>query len=170
MEYPEWTELTGKEFLALVRSPEMKSRYFIKLDSACESDSRIVMEATENEYRKWRKEKDHSDYIRENNKAIGYKTVSYHAFSKDEGEYYGEELLSDGTSIEADYFKSAEQDILKSALARLSEDELNLITFLFLSGEQKTDQEYSDITGIPRRTVAYRKAAVLQKLKKFFES
>jgi len=54
-----------------VRSPEGKGRFFIKLDSDGEDDGRIVMEATKAEYVQWRKEKDHSDYIREQEQKSG---------------------------------------------------------------------------------------------------
>jgi hypothetical protein len=54
-------------------------------------------------------------------------------------------------------------------LALLNEDEMRLIEFLILSGKPVVDKDYAELTGIPRRTVAYRKNAILQKLKNFLD-
>ena len=166
---PDWQEITGREFYTLVNSPNGKDRCFIKLESVSKDDGVIFMEATKSEYRKWRKEKDHSDYIREGNQDKGYQTISYHAFEMEDG-CYGEEVIEDADiDIESDFLKTAELELLKEALAELSEDEVALIDFLFLSEKQRVDQDYSDTTGIPRRTVTYRKKAALKKLKTFLE-
>ena len=52
----EWTAINGKEFYQLLTSPAGKGRYFIEMDE-------FMIEATEAEYKDWRKEKDHSDYL-----------------------------------------------------------------------------------------------------------
>lgn len=56
---PDWQEITGQEFYALVDSVEAKERYFIKLPSshANGSDGAIVMEATKSDYLNWKSEK-----------------------------------------------------------------------------------------------------------------
>jgi len=84
---PKWRKITGEEFYALVRLPESKGRYFIKLHSILDdgSDGAIVIEATKADYVQWRKDKDHSCYIRKQSQASGIKAVSYHAFENDEG-------------------------------------------------------------------------------------
>lgn len=51
----EWTAINGKEFYQLITSPAGKGRYFIDMDE-------FMIEATEAEYKDWRKEKDYNDY------------------------------------------------------------------------------------------------------------
>jgi hypothetical protein len=62
---PDWQEITGKEFLALVRSAESKNRHFIKLQSTEDdgADGAIVIEATKIDYMDWKREKNHAHYV-----------------------------------------------------------------------------------------------------------
>ena len=98
-----------------------------------------------------------------------FTTVSYHAMETDDGESYGEESLVDDVDIETDYIKSLEPEQLKAAINQLNSAEYELIDFLILSGNDFVDQDYADKIGIPRRTVTYRKSAVLKKIKNFLE-
>jgi len=162
---PEWQELTGQEFYALVKSPDTKGRNFIKLPSthADGSDGAIIVEVTRADYKQWKREKNHIDYL--NREAQPFTTISYHAVESDDGESYGEELLIDDVDIEADYIKSLEPEQLTAAIQQLNLAEYELIDFLILSGNDVVDQDYADKTGISRRTVTYRKLAVLKKIK-----
>lgn len=168
---PHWLEITGQEFYTLVRSPEGRNRYFIKLGSEIEdgSDDKIIIETTKAEYVKWRKEKDHSDYICEYQQKIGYEVVSYHSFATDD-KHSGEEFLEDTeANVEADFLKSVEHELLNKALAQLSESEYLLIEYFYLSESKGTVRGYSAVTGIPLMTVQDKKTAVIKKLKDFFE-
>ena len=169
---PDWQEITGQEFYALVRSSEGKNRYFIKLESEVDdgSDGKIILETTKTEYVNWRKDKDHSDYIREHQQKIGYQIVSYHAFETDDG-CSGEEFLEDTeVNIETDFIKSIEQGLIKEVLSQLTEDEYRLIEYFYLSGKKGTVRGYSTITGIPVMTVQNKKTAILKKIKCFFQN
>ena len=88
---PDWQELTGQAFYAFVRSPKVKGRHFIKLPStyADGSDGAIVMEVTNAEYRKWKREKNHCEYLRRDAKL--FTTLSYHAMETDDGDSYKDE-------------------------------------------------------------------------------
>ena len=54
----EWLSINGKEFYQLVTSAAGRGRYFIDMDE-------FMIESTEAEYKEWRKERDHSDYLHE---------------------------------------------------------------------------------------------------------
>ena len=167
---PDWQEISGQDFYTLVNSPEGKSRFFIKLDSAdTESgDGAIFMESSKTDYEKWRTEKNHSDYIGRQQRKSGYQVISYHAMETDDS-YSGEEVIEDtGTNIESDFIKSVEQGLLKEALEQLSEDEYHLLEYLYLSGDKGTVRGYATMTGIPRATVQDRKTAILKKIKNIF--
>jgi hypothetical protein len=166
---PDWQEITGQEFYALVNAPENKGRRFIKLYSAIEdgSDGDIVMESTKEEYRKWRKEKDHSDWVREGQEEIGYQVVSYHAMETEDG-CFGEELLRDeNCDVEAECAKTFEREAVRAAIARLSEEEKRMVEYFYLSAEQGTERDYALLHGIPKTTVNRKKMAALEKLKNF---
>ena len=167
---PDWQEISGKEFYALVNSPELKERYFVKLPStnADFSDGVIVMEATETEYLKWKRVKNHNDYLRHYEKPFA--VVSYLDVKVDDGDCRGEDLLVDDYDIENEYIQSQELEILKAALTQLSIEERQIIKSLYLSENRYTVRSYSEKFGIPTTTIQRRKVTALNKLKKFFES
>ena len=165
---PDWQEMNGEEFYALVRSQEAKNRHFIKLPSADKGggDGELVMEVTKNGYLDWKREKNHADYLRNWEKTI--KVVSYNSFESENGEFYGEELLPDGDNgVESIYIKTHG---LEMALASLTDEERQLIEYFYLSEKQGTVRGYEKLTGISKSTINRRQKAVLEKLKKFFES
>jgi RNA polymerase sigma factor (sigma-70 family) len=161
---PEWLEITGQEFYILPK----QGRYFIKLASTEPdgSDGAIVMESTKAVYVAWRKEKRHSEYLRDSNP--GYTQISYHAIESEDG-CYGEEFLPDAAcDIEADFLKRQEPELLREALSRLCDDERRMIEYLYLADKPGTVRGYSDMTGIPQKTVNDRKTRAIDKLKKYF--
>ena len=165
---PDWQELNGREFYAFVRSPEAQGRYFVRLESTepDNSDGEIVMEATKANYDDWRREKNHTDYLRRAEEGI--EIISYHGLVGDDGAY-GEELLEDtNQNVEEDFMQSADLQLLKQAMARLTKAERHMIAHLYLLENPLTEREYSALTGIPCLTVHDRKKRILGKLQKFY--
>jgi len=160
---PDWLEITGQEYYSLVNSPGSKGRHFIKLESSHESDGRIVIEATPAEYVKWRKEKDHSDYIRESNEEIGYITISYHAIETEDC-CHGEELLTDP---ESGFEDSCIDGILLKSLSlakkTLSSAELRLVDMIYRDGISLS--EVGGLLGMSKQAVFKRVSKILKKLK-----
>ena len=168
---PEWQELTGQEFLTFIRLDENKNRRFIKLYSAIEdgSDGDIMIEATAEEYKKWRKDKDHSDWVRKGNAEKGYQTVSYHAMEAEDG-CFGEELLRDeDCDVEADCFKGFEIETVRTAVASLSEDERKIVEYFLFPEKPGSERDYAKLAGITKSTVNRQKIAVIEKLKKILK-
>lgn len=165
-----YKEISGQEFLTLVRSSEAKGRYFIKLPSVSEdgSDGAIVMETTKDKYIDWKSEKNHTDYLLRHK--AGRPTLRYHALEDEEGDYGEEMLADDNTDVELKCITALEPDLLHEALAKLTEDEYQLIEYMYLSPEKGTERGYSAITGIPQKTINNRKIRILQKIKNYFES
>jgi len=150
---PDWQEITGQEFLALVRSPESNGRHFVKLFSVSGdgSDGCIVLESTKEKYLKWKREKRHREYLRDSNP--GYTQVSYHALETEEG-CYGEELMRDeDCDVEAECFMKFEIEAVRAAVASLNEDERQMVEYFYLSENQGTVRGYEELTGIPKSTV-----------------
>jgi DNA-directed RNA polymerase specialized sigma subunit len=168
---PEWQEISGKAFYALVSTDEGRKRRFVRLFSTEPdgSDGEIVMEATAEEYRRWRKEKDHGDWVREGQDAVGYKVVSYHAMETGDG-CFGEELLRDENGdVETECFKRLDAEDVRAALDLLSEEEQRMAAYFFLAAEPGSERDYAKLTGIPRKTINDRKNRLIAKLKKFLK-
>jgi RNA polymerase sigma factor (sigma-70 family) len=59
-------------------------------------------------------------------------------------------------------------ETLYAALAELADDERELINTLFF--DEKSERDVSRETGVPRKTIAYRRNKVLEKLRKLIET
>ncbi|MGI5899804.1 MAG: hypothetical protein ACOX8S_07790 [Christensenellales bacterium] len=126
-----------------------------------------MMESTVEAYRDWKKDKRHREYLRDINP--GYTEISYHALEGDDG-IFGEELLRDeDRGPEAVFFSSAQQELLRMALAQLNDNERQLVKYLYLSEKPGTDRGFEERTGISKSAANRWRQSVLAKLKKFFE-
>ena len=67
----EWTAINGKEFYQLITSSIGKGRYFIDMDE-------FMIESTEAEYMDWCKERDHSDYLHEQESQVQLLSNCFH--------------------------------------------------------------------------------------------
>lgn len=135
----------------------MKEKYYIYL-------SNIRFEVTESEYKKYYKELEHSKYLKkqENNATI----VSYENLSDD---LSGEDIIADTTvNVEETAIHNIMLDKLQEALKTLNDDELDLIDNLIY--QEKSEREYSDISGIKQKTINNHRHNVLAKLRKILES
>lgn len=164
---PSWRELSGQEFLALVRSAEVTGRYFVKLENA-EDGTAIIIESTRASYLAWKKEKRRREYLKAC--AGGKPAISYHALALDGG-CSCEELLEDkAADVLTECLVKLTRETLKAALASLTADEYRLISYLYLAEEAGTIREYANLTGKKKSTIGRRKSAILQKMKDFFEN
>lgn len=160
---PEWQELNGQEFYTFIKQPENKRRLFIKFHGENEQDCDIMIESTEKAYVSWRKEKDHHDWIREGQAAIGYQVVSYHAMETDDG-CFGEELISDPKSKFENFIADKiVMEQLSNVLNALTQDEWWLIEKIYK--EEKSLSEVGELLGMSKVAIFKRLNKVLAKLK-----
>lgn len=163
---PEWVTLTRAEYLALVKSNE---RFFERLESLepdC-SDGKFVIECTKTRYKSYLKEKRHRQYLKDSDP--GFQVVSYHALEDADG-CYAEELLPDETcNVEEECGRLLEIQAVRAAVAQLSEDEQHLVSYFYFSAKKGSERDYSAQIGIPRKTINYRRARILEKLKIFLK-
>ncbi|MCF8019110.1 MAG: hypothetical protein K9L62_06825 [Vallitaleaceae bacterium] len=86
----------------------------------------------------------------------------------DNEDYSAEEMLSDkDTDIEEEVINSVLIKTVLEAMSLLSEEEKWLIQELFFCG--KSERELTRNTGIPRKTINYRKEKALSKIRKFIK-
>jgi len=80
----------------------------------------------------------------------------------------GEDYANDGEGVEDVTIHALMSDKLRDILGKLPGNDRELINALFFSngGDGMSEREYSDMSGVPRKTVAYRKERILSKLKK----
>lgn len=156
-EETEWIEMTSREFYRFVNSPEGKGRYFIDMGD-------VVLEANRREAQVHRAEKDHSDYLKEQEE--GWTALSLYAIADKNG-CSGEEVIRDETQdVEARAILHIETTALWQALALLDSESYRMIYALYLADTRKTLRQLSLESGIPVMTLQDRKKKILAVLRK----
>ena len=152
----EWIAINGKEFYQLITSSAGKGRYFIDMDD-------FMIEANEAEYTDWRRERNHQNYLRE--QESGLQTISLHSDMPTENGS-GEEFVSDETAnTEELALKSIVQKALLAALNTLDTESYLLIDSLILSDDRKSERELALQFGLSQKGINKRKNKILKNLK-----
>ena len=124
----------------------------------------MLMEVRESDYREFYKVKRRQKYIDEEASRIGL--LSYHAL--DTNEMSGEEILIDGSSfVEEQVTRKLDIEAMLRCFSKLNEADRKLLRALYFDG--KSEQQLSKDTGVPRRTINYKKQRAITKLKKLFK-
>ena len=149
----EWLAINGKDFYQLITSPAGKGRYFIDMDG-------FMIESTEAEYKDWRKERDHSDYLHKQESQV--QLLSLYGCEDDS---QGDSIPDMDVSTEETALHSLELQELTKALKMLDDDEYSLIYALFLSQNCKTQSQLSSRLGLTQAGISRQKKRILEKLK-----
>lgn len=149
----EWVAINGKEFYQLITSPAGKGRYFIDMD-------KFMIESSEAEYKDWRKEKDHNDYLHEQESQVQLLPLY-----DNEDDDHGNLIPDIAASTEETAIHSLELQELTKALKMLDDDEYSLIYALFLSRDCKTQSQLAERLGLTQGGISKQKKRILEKLK-----
>ena len=153
---PEWIEMTGREYYRFVKDPKNQGRRFIEMDD-------VVLECVEEEYQKHLTEKNHADYLREQEK--GWSIVSLQALEADMN-CSGEAVLPDeGRDTESIVLQKIRLHALWAALKKLESESYQLIYDLYLSNERKTERDLAEEKGVSQAAINKRKKKALDRLK-----
>lgn len=165
----EWIEMSGKEFYRFSSKPENAGRRFIVLDDRFNEGADVItIEATENEYRKWKKEHNHEQYLdraeRERETVSLYDTISMHE------ELTFEDVIADEDSnVEETAIRQASREIYKKVLAQLSDEEKRLVEFFFVINRSLSENQNAAKYGIPQTTLNYKKLAIRKRLRELLK-
>jgi DNA-directed RNA polymerase specialized sigma subunit len=75
-------------------------------------------------------------------------------------------MREENTNVQSIVEDKISLELLTCALEELSTEEYELINNIYI--KEQGEREYSRISGIPRKTLAYRKENILKRLKSFF--
>jgi len=156
----EWIEMSGKEFYRFVNSPEGQGRHFIDMGN-------VVLESTQSEAKVHKSEKDHSNYLKEQEGK--WEIFSLYCFEIKNGRNGEAVVMDDSEDVEAEAIMRTELDTLRKALALLDRDNFRLIYDLYLADERKTLRQLSQETSIPVMTLQNRKAKILSTLREYLD-
>lgn len=149
----EWTAINGKEFYQLLTSPAGKGRYFIDMDE-------FMIEATEAEYKDWRKEKDHSDYLQEQESQVQLLPLC----GGEQGSQ-GDLIPDMSASTEEQAMASILRKALKEALNALDDESYTIIDALILAQDRKSERDLASEFGLSQKAINKRKRKILNHLK-----
>ena len=131
----------------------MDKKYYWKMNG-------YIYEVTKEQYYRYRKEQDRHDYLREaEEEAVILSLDSLGGEGKD-----GVNFIADpNVNVEEEVVHRIMLDKLRSALDKLSSEELMLIDLLYT--QLKSEREISKLSGIPQKTVNNKKKKLLEKLR-----
>lgn len=132
-------------------------KYYWKIDGR-------VYEVTKEQYIKYRKEQDRHYYLKKAEKAV--QVISFDSLGKN-GESGDSFLADESVDIESEVIHKMMLEKLRSALDKLSEEELLLIDLLYT--KIKSEREIADIMGKSQCAINKKKVKVLERLKKLLE-
>lgn len=164
----EWTELSGQEFYAMMSKPENKCRRFIRLgNDICSEDDVLTIEATETEYRDWKREQNAHEYLKRC--AVGIDITSLENTPDDaEVDSLNEIIADTRVNVERTAWTNVITQMLEGALDSLTDDERRIISAIYFEG--MTSKELGQMLGVSQPTAYRRLIAVIEKMKKSFFS
>lgn len=149
----EWIAINGKDFYQLITSPVGKGRYFIDMGE-------FMIESTEAEYKDWRKEKDHSDYLHEQESQVQLLSL----YGNEDG-ICGDLIPDMSASTEEQALASILQKTLNKALSSLDKESYMIIDALILTQDRKSERDLASEYGLSQNAVHKRKNKILENLK-----
>lgn len=161
--------LCGREAYDYLRSAEGKKKRFMKTSTREDGGEEEYVEVPLAYMRKHRKDERHRQYVSDTRNESGITVISVNDLISSDGEVTGIDVIQDDSvDIEETVIHAGEIETLHKALETLTEEELWLVTKLYLSDEPTKELQLSRETGIPQKTLNDRKMRVLAKLKNFF--
>lgn len=159
----QWKQISGFEFFKLIKQPENKNRFFIKLPAEEWYEDEIFIEATQEQYADWKKEENHKAYINKENQK--FQTVSQYRYSHEDDEMIDViETISDENQKVAEIVEKAIiSNQLHFLLNQLTMKEFEIIS---LFSEGKSWRFIASELDMSKGAVQYQLEKILQNLQK----
>lgn len=168
---PEWVQLTGREYFRFIKDPANKGRHFVLLDNGGDSDAGIIyMEATPEEYKKWRSEyRSHVRWRKQNLEFIE-EQMSLDAPTEDDEETDLYDVVPDeSVNVADEVTNQLDLEILREALKTLSHEEIQLVNELFSEESGGLSmRKLAASWNVANTTLIYRREKIFEKLQNFF--
>ncbi|MBR2431045.1 sigma-70 family RNA polymerase sigma factor [bacterium] len=167
---PEWIEISGTCFFALMKT-EGKKRYFKRIEDGKEDGADIlIFETTYEDYKEWHRAQE--KYRRCQKKQEQYKpqVMSLDDTTTDTEFTYNDVIPDTQTNVEKAVFKVQEQYQLEKIIQELNEKERLVIDIMLEAYDKEiSERAVCRIRGVDQGTFAYRKKKVLNKIRNILQ-
>ena len=156
----------GEELFDFINGIEKRGRFFYLFE---EDDVIIGIECSKEQYKEYRKRKNHEYYINKKNSLEINSATSLNLLVKNAEEIVEviETIEDESCDIEKVIEEKDTKERLYSAINQLSEEERDLIIKLFFLDNPMSEREIAKQLGVTQPLVNYKKKQILKKLKSF---
>ena len=166
-----YRKLCGRTAYTYLRGDEGKHKRFAKISDADDFDE-VFLEFDADSIPTFRVDERREQYVRDSKKESGICVISIYACEgqgNDDDKVSGEELIADESiDLESEALRQLDMDTLRKALKSLDEEEIELITALYLSKVPMSESKLAQKLGVSQPMIYKRKTAIFKKLKNFF--
>lgn len=154
-----WIVMTFNQYSEWLNTPEGQSRdiTFGILNGTCEGDTDYYIECDEMTAKRWKKDQNHSDYLRKIMAESGIEIISCSVGpTVNDEELTGEELLEDTScNVEEEALLNIQKEELRNAIAQLVPCERAVILNYYFAEKKATDSEMAKQLGKSKDQVRY---------------
>ena len=162
-------KMDGKAGYEFVHTAEGKGRRFLELVDPEDKDNIVKIEVPKHGVKGFRKDERHEQYVADTARNNNYLILSLSSIKNEDSEETLDAFIADeNVDVEREVLHQCDLETLRKALKTLSEDELALITAMYLSEEPMTLQKYAEVVGVHFTTINYRRKNIFKKIKTFF--
>ena len=152
----EWIMLNADEFNLFRQSSEARGRYFIEMED-------ITIEASKQQYKQWRKESNHRDYLsRQQRQYATVPLMSPYLSEQLDGENVTPDLSFDMEEMVMDRLEIEE---LRKSMESLDADSLHILHSLYIAEPPMTEADLAAEIGVTQQAINKRKKKILGILK-----
>lgn len=167
---PEWVQLTGREYFRFIKDPANKERCFVTLDNGGDSDAGVIfMEATPEEYRKWRSEyRSHIRLLKQNMEFIEQQASLDAPLVDDEETNLHDVVADESVNVADEVSNQLDLETLREALKTLSPEEMQIINAMFFDNDELlSDRRLAEKLKLSKSALHRRKEKIFEKIKNF---
>lgn len=161
-----WKEVTGKEFFALMKLPENRGRRFVRLgNDVCQDADIITLEATEEDYAKWRQEQNATDYLARQKMGKSTTSLDVPPRGSELSSLY-EAVADKRIDVERSALSHLAHENLRVALNSLKAEEVKFLFEIYVQG--KSTVQLARERGVSQPAVTQMRDRLIKRLQKFF--
>ena len=162
-----FTALEGMRLHDYMKTEASRKAYFLKTED--EKGNLIAIQMPEEMVEEYEKERWHAKYLREFEKQYQHVSLDM-STGEDDGDTLESFIAEEDEDLIADVCKKGDIDYLRMELKQLTENQLTVITMMYLGRSVLSEREVAVKMGVSSIAIHKTKQSAMKKLKKFLNS